>query len=228
VLNLVDLSLETFLRAEVPLSGDQIDISFDAPDDDWGARRTKPTVNLFLWDVRMNLRDRESGIDTWTDDSGRLRRGAPKPRVNLRYLVTAWTTEPRDEHQLLGAMLAAFYQHVDFPVEHLHKDIAKVRPVPQMAVALPDGVENADFWTALGGRLKPGLDLIVTVTLDVVLAHEVGPPVFEYTFEVADKTGGAHDEFVLIGDPETRAIARGGKIPDDGERAKEPTKPRKR
>ena len=58
--NLIDETLEKFLRAEVPLPSD-IDVAFDRPDRLWSASVTRPTVNLFLWDLRRNASDQESG-----------------------------------------------------------------------------------------------------------------------------------------------------------------------
>ena len=193
----------------IRLAADRIDVSFDPPDSDWAARTTKPTVNLFLWDVRLNLEEREAGVETWVDEAGLRHRAVPKPRVDLRYLVTAWTADARDEHQLLGVMLAVLNQHLQFPIEYLHEDYAAVRPLPTLTVGLPDGENNADFWNALGGRLKPGLDLVVTATLDVALAHEVGPPVFRYEVEFAGAPdAGLREKKVLAGNPDTREVAR--------------------
>ena len=69
MLNLLDESLETFLRAEVPLSAKAVDLSFEAPDSDWGAGVTKPTVNLYLWDVRRNVEGAQSGFELVEDDT---------------------------------------------------------------------------------------------------------------------------------------------------------------
>ena len=63
MLHLLDETLEAFLRAEVPLPARQIDVSFSAPDSEWGAAVTKPTVNLFLWDVKRNTAFRTAGIN---------------------------------------------------------------------------------------------------------------------------------------------------------------------
>jgi len=209
VINLVDQSLEALLRAEVPLPADRIDVSFDPPDSDWAARTTKPTVNLFLWDIRLNLAEREAGIETWVDEAGKRHRAVPKPRVDLRYLVTAWTADARDEHQLLGVMFAVLNQYLEFPATYLHEDYVRVQPLPTLAVGLPDGENNADFWNALGGRLKPGLDLIVTATLDVALAHEVGPPVFRYELGVKDaRDAGPAEAGALLGNRETHDVER--------------------
>ena len=48
------------LRVAVPLPA-TIDVSFATPDKRWGAARTKPTVNLFLWDIRREPRSARSG-----------------------------------------------------------------------------------------------------------------------------------------------------------------------
>src|ERR1700742_1961472 len=106
MLNLLDDSLAEFLRAAVPLPRREVDVSFDAPDKDWAARVARPTINLYLWDVRRNLGERDLGVETLYEDGRTLRR-SPLPRVDCRYLVTAWTSDVRDEHSLLGNTLAA-------------------------------------------------------------------------------------------------------------------------
>ena len=62
MLNLLDESLEAFLRAEVPLPSKNVDVSFEAPDSDWGAGVTKPTLNLYLWDLRLNFDERQEPL----------------------------------------------------------------------------------------------------------------------------------------------------------------------
>jgi hypothetical protein len=180
MLHLLDESLEAFLRATVPLSKREIDVSFAAPDRDWGARVSRPTVNLYLWDVRRNMEEREGGMDVVIDDHGRPQRRAPLPRVDCRYLVTAWTSEVRDEHSLLGATLAALLLHNTIEPRFLQGAYARVTPLPTISVAESDGRDNSDFWSALGGQLKPGLDVVVTATVDTALFVEAGPPVDRY------------------------------------------------
>jgi Pvc16 N-terminal domain len=207
VLHLLDQSLEAFLRAEVPLSARQVEVAFDAPDDDWRARVAKPTVNLFLWDVRQNLKERHAGMTIGEDQDGKRFRAPPKPRVDFRYLVTAWTTEVRDEHQLLGAVLATLLLHPDLPEAYLQGAFAPVRPIPTLTAAQPDGEESTDFWSALGGRLKPGLDLVVTATVDAAAAVEAGPPVERYEIGTAFRR-----EKKRVS--QTRAV--GGRVEDEG------------
>jgi hypothetical protein len=51
--------------------------------------------------------------------------------------------------------------------------------LPTVQLRSGDGTENSDFWSALGGQLKPGLDIVVTATIDAAIAAEAGPPVGE-------------------------------------------------
>jgi Pvc16 N-terminal domain len=178
MLHLLDETLEAFLRSVVPLPARDVDIAFEAPDGEWSAAlSSKPTVDLYLWDVRPNLTDREWGDVIVEESDGRRFRRDPLPRVDCRYLVTAWTSEVRDEHSLLGDVLAALLLHPTIEAEHLQGVFADVRPVPTLKLRSGDGSENSDFWSALGGQLKPGLDLVVTATIDAALRTKAGPPV---------------------------------------------------
>jgi hypothetical protein len=193
VLQQIDASLEAFLRAVVPLPKRDVEVAFDAPDRDWGTGITKPTINLYLWDVRRNLDEREAGM-TLADEDGRRVRRRPDPRVDCRYLVTAWTSETRDEHALLGRVLATVLQHGELPGEHLQGTYAEVRPLPRLSIGTADERDQSDFWSALGGQLKPGLDLTVTATVAAAIVTEVGPPVETREVTVAAMQDAATDE----------------------------------
>ncbi len=216
MLDLLDQSLEAFLREVVPLSKRQVEVSFEAPDSDWGSKVNKPTVNLFLWDVRKNMEERQSGMQLMDDGNGRKIRTLPKPRVDCRYLVTAWTAEVRDEHQLLGSLLAALLRHDEVPAEFIQGAYEPVRPLPSLSVAGPDGRDNSDFWSALGGQLKPGLDLVVTATVDLVFGHAAGPPVERYEVGLADRRRS---------NSMSRRLSVGGRV-DPADRGKRAVTPR--
>jgi Pvc16 N-terminal domain len=186
VLHLLDESIEAFLRSEVPLPKRQVDVSFEAPDRDWGASVVKPTVNLYLWDIRLSADEQHAGMELIEDEDGNRHRRPPQPRVACRYLVTAWTSEVRDEHQLLGSVLTTFLGNGQIVPEFLAGPYEGIRPVPSIAVAGPEGRDNSDFWSALGGQLKPGLDLVLTATVDVKTLAEVGPPVERYRLMLTD------------------------------------------
>jgi hypothetical protein len=214
MLHLLDESLEAFLRATVPLSKREIDVSFAAPDRDWGARVSRPTVNLYLWDIRRNLEEREGGMEVVYDEGGRPSRRAPLPRVDCRYLVTAWTSEVRDEHSLLGATLAALLLHNTIEARFLQGAYATVTPLPSIVVAASDGRDNSDFWSALGGQLKPGLDVVVTATVDTALFVEAGPPVDRYLLRTWRKVD--EDDSATASSVSERAFVGGRSAEQEG------------
>ncbi len=187
MLHLLDETLETFLRSVVPLPARDVDIAFDAPDGEWSAAlSSRPTVDLYLWDIRPNLTERDYGEMIVEEADGRKFRRTPLPRVDCRYLITAWTSEVRDEHSLLGDVLAALLLHPVIQAEHLQGVFSTVRPLPSLTLRSGDGSENSDFWSALGGQLKPGLDLVVTVTIDSALRAVTGPPTEKLEIRASD------------------------------------------
>jgi hypothetical protein len=177
MLHLLDETMENFLRAVVPLPQREVDVAFAAPDGDWAAAlSSRPTVDLYLWDIRPNQSEREYGEVIVDGQDGRRFRREPLPRVDCRYLITAWTSEVRDEHSLLGDLLTALLLHRVISDDYLHGVFAAVRPLPTLRLRSGDGTENSDLWSALGGQLKPGLDLVVTVTVDAAARVIAGPP----------------------------------------------------
>jgi hypothetical protein len=187
MLHLLDETLEAFLRAVVPLPARDVDVAFDAPDGEWSAAlSSRPTVDLYLWDIRPNLAERDYGEMIVEEVDGRRFRRDPLPRVDCRYLVTAWTSEVRDEHSLLGDVLTAMLLNPVIQTEHLRGAFAEIRPLPPLRMRSGDGSENSDFWSALGGQLKPGLDLVVTVTVDAALRSVAGPPTETIEVRTAD------------------------------------------
>ena len=178
----VDESLRLLMRQEA-LGGTDIDILFEAPTKEWAGRRNTPTIDVYLYDIREDMGHRETGIIERRDPvSNRvLSRGAPPRWYKLSYLVTAWTQRPEDEHRLLSACLSCFLRHSVIPTEHLTGSLADLGAPVIVNMALPPPQERSisDIWSAMGGELKPSLDLVVTAPLDTGVAFHVGPPVLE-------------------------------------------------
>lgn len=174
--HLIDESLEAYIRAEVPLAVNEVDMSFERPDRDWGTAVTRPTVSAFLWDVRRNSGEQEAGMGT-EQVNGRAVRKPVLPRIDCRYLLTAWAGDVRTEHQLLGGLLAALLRNTVMQPSYMTNGFATLRPLPVLSVARFDGSDNADFWTAIGGELRPAVDLTLTATFDTSISEDAGPPV---------------------------------------------------
>lgn len=164
----VDEALRRLVRGEA-LAGSDVDVVFDAPTKDWAARRNAPTVNLYLYDIREDIRRRQRGLINEYDEDGNVAaRHMPPRHVKLSYLLTAWTQRPEDEHRLLSALLSCLLGYEAIPVALLEGPLLELGlPVP-LTVALPPPEDRAfaDVWTALGGELKPSLDVVVSAPVD--------------------------------------------------------------
>ena len=187
MLQLLDESLEEFLRAVIPLPRGEVDLAFETPDSEWGTAITRPTVNLFLWDIRRSLDENEAGRERIPTPAGSAWRQRP-PRIAFRYLCTAWTTEIADQHRLLGGLLTALLGHSQLPAQFLQGHLADLDPLPTLRIARPDGKDFAEFWPAVEGKLRAGLDLIVTATVDPEVLVPAGPPTGELATVLSDTT----------------------------------------
>ena len=161
------------------LNDTDVDIAFEAPTKDWAARRNAPTVNLYLYDIREDLRRRQRGLTNEYDADQRVTaRHMPPRHIKLSYLITAWTQRPEDEHRLLSDLLLRILENEAVPPDLLTGSLAGLGlPVP-MTIALPPPEDRsfADVWTALGGELKPSLDVVVCAPVDAARRFPVGPP----------------------------------------------------
>ena len=182
MINDVDETLRALVRRDV-LNGANVDISFEAPSKEWSARRNAPALSLYLYEIREDLERREVQYEEVRDERGIVvDRRLPPRRFKLSYLVTAWTQRPDDEHRLLSSTLSCFLRFDALPSDVLQGELS-AQPYPvRVTVGLPLPPERSisDVWTALGGELKPSLDLVITVPFDTRRQqHPVGPPVLE-------------------------------------------------
>ncbi|MGW6972128.1 DUF4255 domain-containing protein [Streptomyces sp. NPDC054952] len=164
------------------LTGSGIEVAFEAPTRDWAARRNAPVVNCYLYDIREDVARRQRGHIGVRDESDVVVRRSRPPRwFRLSYLVTAWTKTPLDEHRLLSAVLATLLPREVVPPDELPGSLGSLGLSVPLSVA---GIQSesrslAEIWSALGGELKPSLDLVVTVPFPAYPDYDAGPPVTE-------------------------------------------------
>jgi hypothetical protein len=174
MIHLVDQALEDFLRAAAPLPENTIDLTFDAPDRKWGAGITRPTINLFLWQVGRSPARTSAGIRE-TEIDGIVHRRAPNPVLELTYFVTAWASETGDEHQLLGTVISTVLAEGRVPTEHVPEQLAALGSL-EIEMALSGQLKDEKMWNALDGQLKPGFGLRVSFEVDALAWIPGGPP----------------------------------------------------
>ena len=184
----IDDSLEELLRARVPLSATDVDVSFEAPEREWSAKLTRPTVNMFLWDIRRSASQSTSGMRTVVRDGVRVHQPA-FPVLELRYVITAWTADHGDERSLLAGLLRSLLASPEIPRDFLHESLAGLE-APRIDLARA-GEDHLDVFKALVGKFSPGLNVVVTGGFDIGGFTEAGPPVESINTTVGQFDGGA-------------------------------------
>jgi hypothetical protein len=212
VISQVDDALREIVTTEaVDQAG--VDLVFDAPTKDWAARRNAPTVNLYLYDIREDLRRRERGWSEEKDPGGIVVARRPAPRYfKLSYLVTAWTQRPEDEHRLLDGLLRCFLRYDALPPRLVTGPLAVDGLAVPMTIGLPPPEDRAfaDVWSALGGELKPSLDLVVVAPVDTGVTYPAGKPVSDgLRLGVDDLVSGGSDHDRGLHRPPVPAAAAG-------------------
>ena len=198
----VDEAIRALVREAV--GSTDVEVVLDAPTKDWAARRNAPTVDVYLYDLREDLRRRTRGFLENRVEGVVTERFQPPRHFRLSYLVTAWTQRPEDEHRLLDSVLRHLLRFDALPLHVLEEPLLSAGARVPLFVGLPPPEDRgfADVWTALGGELKPSIDVVVdTPVLTDVSAH-VGPPVQEpLAIDLADRHGGASDVGVQPHEP---------------------------
>jgi hypothetical protein len=168
MLNSLDEAIKQLLIKKGEIDTGAIDIAFETPNREWSGSRSKPTINMYLYDVRENhlLRGTEWVINK--DENGYATKKKNPSRIDVSYLVTVWTSSIMDEHHLLWHVLAVLFHFKELPVEILPENLRQLANPIKTKIAQPDGVLNnpADFWSALSNDIKPSLNYVVTVPLD--------------------------------------------------------------
>jgi hypothetical protein len=174
--------LDETIKAILVKAGDldpaQIEVSFEIPNREWSAGIARPTINCYLFDIRENRELRQSGMQVERNGEGApVRRRAPL-RLDMTYLITAWTRAVEDEHRLLWHALQTLMRFATLPDEHLQGALRGHGLPLHARLAQGDGVLKSpgEFWTALENQLKPSLSYTVTMAVD--REHvTAGPPV---------------------------------------------------
>ncbi|MFE6051607.1 DUF4255 domain-containing protein [Kitasatospora sp. NPDC056446] len=176
----VDEALRLLL-AEAGLPERGVEVVFDAPTRDFAARRTAPTVSVFLYGIREETGRRQAGAVAEHDADGVVVGHRAAPRwFELAYLVTVWTNRPQDEHRLLAEVLQCLTAVDALPARLLTGTLAGLGATVELDITGRDTGLPAvsDVWSSLGGELRPSIDLRALAPLPGGLSP-AGPPVTE-------------------------------------------------
>jgi hypothetical protein len=198
----LDAGLRDLLLAQLRRHGfDDIDVVFETPTTEWASQLTRPTVDLFLCDLRKSQRAGQSGPEGGRE-GGRATERPPAMRVDCIFAITAWSKAIADEHRLLSQVLGVLYA---FPIldghlgPRLNDGAQRFSILASVGEQRPE--QRADFWRSVGGVYKPALDYVVTLSVESGHTVQRGPDVRAATFRtgLTDRPRGAMEELAHIG-----------------------------
>lgn len=165
----IDEALRQLFIRELPIKNNEVDIAFEQPKREWSARLSRPTINIFLHDVRENVKLRQTQLQRQVE---RRRDGTSLQRLNfirldLHYVITVWATDPEDEHRLLTRSLLVLFKNQEMPQDLLPEGLqGQPWPVP-LVVAQYETVEKpSDIWNVMDNQQRPAIMLVATIALD--------------------------------------------------------------
>ncbi|MGD2105654.1 MAG: Pvc16 family protein [Anaerolineae bacterium] len=164
----LDETLKRLLISEMPIENNDVDVTFDLPKREWSAKLTRPTVNLYIYDIRENTELRQTNWVVERGNNGQATKRRPPRRIDMAYLVTAWTSTAEDEHRLLWRALWALLRYPELPKDLLEGSLKDSEVPIRGSVAQPEEIPNvADLWGVLDNELKPSLHYVATLPLDL-------------------------------------------------------------
>lgn len=214
----LDETIKNLLIAEIPIKNGEIDIKFEQPRREWSARLTRPTVNIFLFDIRENATLRQHQWQQISNGNGRLAEVKMKRspyRVDCHYIMTAWATEVDDEHRMLSRCMLAMLRNPIIPEAVLAGNMQQQPFEVQGRIASHDKLTNpAEVWSALDNELRPSVSYLVTLALDP-WTEVSGSVVRTFTLRTGQSDVPKDEEFM----PETAATEKsfiGGQVSQKG------------
>jgi hypothetical protein len=143
-------------------------IVFDRPSEQFSPAQT--TIDMFLYDIRENIEMRSSE-PLLERQNGQAVIHPPPLRVACSYLITAWPVGgaelPLQEHRLLSQTLQVLSLYPTLPAASLQGSLVGQQPPLPMLTAQADGLKDpADFWAAIGNKLRPAITITATLAMD--------------------------------------------------------------
>jgi Pvc16 N-terminal domain/Carboxypeptidase regulatory-like domain len=144
-------------------------ISFDRPQDPFSLTQT--TIDVFLFDIRENVTLRFTDYEQRTVGQT-VFLDRPPLRLTCSYLITAWPVGVPDislaEHLLLSQVVQLLSKYPLIPASFLQGSLVGQTPPVQMQIAHPDDMRNAaEFWAAVGNKLRASIVAAATITMPV-------------------------------------------------------------
>ncbi len=165
--SLRQLMLGEFKKLEDSPIKDASQVSFGMPTASEADKAKKPTLNLYLHDVRENVQQRESGMLPIRSDGQIVGKQLAPVHLDLSYLVSVHgEQDPHAEHRILSDSITVALRNKIVPEKYLAGSLEPTGAGALMlSIGQPDQPAYANppgLWAALGGQTRPMLGLLAT------------------------------------------------------------------
>ena len=165
-------SIARLLTQRGGFAPDEVEVRFERPTRDWAETLLRPTLNCFLIDISEQTDLRNNTMQA-TQTNGRVVRRMPPRRYNLRYVVSAWSSESSDESVMLWRTLATLTRFTPFPNDLLEAELRQVAGNMPTSVGRYDEAPGlTDLWSALQVPPRAALFYTVIAPLDLEITLE--------------------------------------------------------
>lgn len=196
MINDLDESIRKLVLSKSGLTEASVTLSFDQPTGDWAAGLTRPTINLYLYDIRENLELRSQEWLTTKRADGKVEQKLAPRRYNLSYLITVWTQkQTEDEHAILWRVLSVLASCSTLPDEVLQGEMRNQAFPVLTQIAQPSiAIQNLpDLWSVMQNQLRPSINYVITLAMERQIAF-TGPLVLTKQITFSRIPGGSIGE----------------------------------
>lgn len=199
----LDVTLKAMLTGEADPGSElkKANISFSIPDDKWQNTGNTLELDVYLYDIRENQELRNNEPEIVRTPDGKVTQKMHPRRIDCSYFITAWNKAPVSggedkefqEHRLLTQALYVLMRTPFIPPVYLKGALKNQEDgIPVLAAQKSHLNDPMDFWNTLGTPVKPGIDCIITIPLDLkksVTGAMVISKVTEYRQEEGENPG---------------------------------------
>ncbi len=207
MINDLDTLLERLIYTNGKIPRGDVDVAFDQPNRDWSARVSRPTLNLWAFDLRENVKLRPNPRQINPGNDNHVNITNPPMRFDISYWVSSWARKIEDEHQLLWRGLAAL-RKVPFIRPRDAEGVLKYSTIDiplRVGDMTAQQFNVSDLWGVLDNSMRLGFMLVVTLELDLEYVIDT-PLVLEKTLRFGQSDAPAEQRLSTL---DTEFIQKG-------------------
>jgi hypothetical protein len=145
----------------------EVDVRFEAPTRQWASSLFRPTISVFLYDVKENLELRHAAFRTWREGNTGFSKAEPR-LYDFRFMVSVFSSEIEDEHAIFWRVLHTLVRFTELPTSVLPEGWEGPTTGLLCRVDQPNESSSklTDIWSGLESSPRPALSWVVTLPVD--------------------------------------------------------------